>query len=77
VRPLLVDGKRYERTASDKAVPGTGASAVPDRRKYQSHDDTEAGKALRLTVPEDLAVTNYAGSTPSRDARLAYRSTTS
>jgi hypothetical protein len=98
---LLVDGKRYELKASDKAdasvaemlarfsrgdtgtyvvkgtratlngvdgilidsitpaarpLPGTGASAGPDRRQYRSYEYAEAGKTLRLTIPEGLAV---------------------
>jgi hypothetical protein len=98
---LLVDGKRYELKASDKAdasvvqvldkfskgdtgtyvVKGTrgtingvdgiiidsitpaakplfstGASTRPDPRKYKSYEYAEAGKKLRLTMPEGLAV---------------------
>jgi hypothetical protein len=117
---LLVDDKRYELKASDKADasvaetlakfskgdsgtyavrgtrgtvngadgilvdgisparprPGTQTSATPDRRKYQSYEYTEAGKSLRLTMPEGLAVVRgilvvgpYAGA----DSRELYR----
>ena len=34
-----------------KPLPGTGASARPDPRKYKSYEYAEAGKSLRLTVP--------------------------
>jgi hypothetical protein len=43
---LLVDGNRYKLKASDKA----------DRRKCKSYDYTEAGKSVRLTMPEGLEV---------------------
>ncbi|HEY7312791.1 MAG TPA: hypothetical protein VH643_25735 [Gemmataceae bacterium] len=39
-----------------KPLPSTGASTRPDRRRYKSYDYTEAGKSLRLTMPEGLAV---------------------
>jgi hypothetical protein len=55
---------------------GTAASAAPDRHRYRSYEYTEAGKTLRLTMPEGLAVvrgilvvTNYAGG----DSRELYR----
>jgi hypothetical protein len=118
---LLVDGKRYELKASDKAdasvaemlarfskgdtgsyvvkgtrgtvngvdgiiiasikpaakpLPSTGASAGPDRRQYKSYEYAEAGKSLRLTMPDGLAVVRgilvvgpYAGA----DSRELYR----
>ena len=98
---LLVDGKRYELKASDKADPSvaktparfskgetdtydvigtraiingvdgiivdgitpavepllsTGVSTSPDRPLYKSYEYTEAGKTLRLIIPENLAV---------------------
>ncbi len=34
----------------------TPAEPRPDRRKYESYDYTEAGKSVRLTLPEGLAV---------------------
>jgi hypothetical protein len=59
-----------------KPLPSTGASAGPDPRRYTSYEYTEAGKALRLTVPEGLAVVRgilvvgpYAGG----DSRDLYR----
>jgi hypothetical protein len=45
--------------AKDKRVkspPATGASARPDSRKYKSYEYAEAGKSVRLTIPEGLAV---------------------
>jgi hypothetical protein len=57
-------------------VPGTGASTAPDRRKYKSYDYTEAGKAVRLTVPEGLAVVRgilVVGPWSGGDSRELYR----
>jgi hypothetical protein len=118
---LLVDGNRYELTASDNAdasvaevlakfskgdtgtyvvkgtrgtvngaggiivdsitpaarpLPGTGASARPDPRTYQSYEYTEAGKTLRLTVPDGLAVVRgilVVGPGAGGDSRDLYR----
>jgi hypothetical protein len=118
---LLVDGKRYELKASDKAdasvaetlarfsrgdtgtyvvkgtrgtlhgvdgiiidaitpaaqpLPSTGASAGPDRRRYRSYDYKEAGKALRLTMPEGLTVVRgilVVGPGAGGDSRDLYR----
>jgi hypothetical protein len=63
-------------TPAAKPLPGTGASAGRDRRQYKSYDYTEAGKSLRLTMPEGLAVVRgilvvgpYAGA----DSRDLYR----
>jgi hypothetical protein len=118
---LLVDGKRYELKASDKAdasvakmlarfsrgdtgtyvvkgtrgtvngvdgiivhritpaarpLPRTGASARPDRRRYRSYEYTEAGKTLRLTMPERLAVVRgilVVGPGAGGDSRDLYR----
>jgi hypothetical protein len=39
-----------------KAIPGAGASAVPQQAGYKSYDYTEADHKLRLVVPEGLAV---------------------
>jgi len=63
--------------AADSATfTGTGASTGPDRRRYKSYEYTEAGKTLRLTMPERLAVVrgilvvgNYSGG----DSRELYR----
>jgi hypothetical protein len=62
--------------ADREASPGRGASTRPDPRKYESYDYTEAGKSLRLTMPESLAVVRgilvvgpYAGG----DSRELYR----
>jgi hypothetical protein len=57
-------------------VPGTGASTIPDKRKYKSYDYTEAGKAVRLTVPEGLAVVRgilVVGPWSGGDSRELYR----
>jgi hypothetical protein len=51
-----VAGIIVDAIAPAKPLPSTGASARPDSRKYRSYDYTEAGKALRLTMPEGLAV---------------------
>ncbi|MFM8273873.1 MAG: hypothetical protein ACKODX_16290 [Gemmata sp.] len=59
---LLVGAMVAGRAAGDgpvtpaKPPASTGASTEPDRRKYTSYDYTEAGKALRLTVPDGLPV---------------------
>ena len=37
-------------------LPGAGASAGPDSRKYKSYDYTEADHKFRLVVPDGLAV---------------------
>jgi hypothetical protein len=50
------DGILVDRITSAEPPPSAGASTAPDRRKYKSYDYTESGKAVRLTVPEDLAV---------------------
>jgi len=34
----------------------SGASTAPDARKYKAYEYTEAGKTVRLTMPEGLAV---------------------
>jgi hypothetical protein len=54
----------------------SGASTAPDARKYKSYEYTEAGKTVRLTMPEGLAVVRgilvvgpYAGA----DSRELYR----
>jgi hypothetical protein len=54
----------------------TGASTGPDRRRYRSYEYAEAGKTVRLTLPEGLAVVRgilvvgpYAGG----DSRELYR----
>ena len=43
-------------TPAAKPLPRTGASARPDRRRYQSYEYTEAGKTVRLTLPQGLKV---------------------
>jgi hypothetical protein len=70
------DGILIDAITPSRPLPGTGASTVPQRRKYKSYEYTEAGKTLRLTVPDGLAlvrgvlvVTNYAGG----DSRELYR----
>jgi hypothetical protein len=62
--------------AEGETFTGTGASARPDRRAYKSYEYTEAGKTVRLTMPEGLAVVRgilvvgpYAGA----DSRELYR----
>jgi hypothetical protein len=62
--------------ADKKPLPSTGASTTPDPRKYKSYEYTEAGKSVRLTVPDGLAVVRgilvvgpYAGG----DSRELYR----
>jgi hypothetical protein len=52
VAGILVDAI----TPAAQPLPRTGASARPDRRRYQSYEYTEAGKTLRLTMPEGLKV---------------------
>jgi hypothetical protein len=42
--------------ADRETSPGSGASARPDSRKYKSYEYAEAGKSVRLTMPEGLAV---------------------
>jgi hypothetical protein len=57
-------------------VPRTGASTVPDRRKYKSYEYTEAGKTLRLTMPEGLKVVRgilVVGPWAGGDSRELYR----
>jgi hypothetical protein len=69
---IIIDGI----TPATKTLPSAGASIAPARRRYKSYEYTEAGKSLRLTFPEGLAVvrgilvvTNYAGG----DSRELYR----
>jgi hypothetical protein len=63
-------------TPAAQPLPRTGVSAAPDRRQYKSYEYNEAGKTLRLTIPEGLAVVrgilvvaNYVGG----DSRELYR----
>jgi predicted esterase len=63
-------------TPAAKPLPSTGASARPDPRKYQSCEYTEAGKTLRLTMPEGLAVVRgilVVGPGGGGDSRDLYR----
>jgi hypothetical protein len=52
------EGETFIDSITPAARPhqSTRASARPDPRKYRSYEYTEAGKTLRLTVPEGLAV---------------------
>jgi len=54
---LLVDGIIvYGIMSSAEPLPSTGASTGPDRPRYKSYEYIEAGKTLRLIIPEDLVV---------------------
>jgi hypothetical protein len=62
--------------AQRETSTGTGTSAGPGRHQYQSYEYAEAGKTVRLTLPEGLAVVRgilvvgpYAGA----DSRELYR----
>jgi hypothetical protein len=63
-------------TPAAQPLPGAGASARPDRRRYQSYEYREAGKTLRLTMPEGLAVVRgilVVGPGAGGDSRDLYR----
>jgi hypothetical protein len=63
-------------TPAAKPQSRTGASTVPDRRRYRSYEYTEAGKTLRLTMPEGLAVVRgilVVGPGAGGDSRELYR----
>jgi hypothetical protein len=49
---IIVTAKR----PAARPLPRTGASTRPERRRYRSYEYTEAGKTLRLTMPEGLKV---------------------
>jgi hypothetical protein len=62
--------------AAAQPLPSTGASAGPDLRRYKSYEYTEAGKTLRLTMPEGLAVVRgilVVGPGAGGDSRELYR----
>jgi hypothetical protein len=63
-------------TSTTAAPPSTGASTRPERRRYKSFDYAEAGKSLRLTMPEGLAVVRgilVVGPGAGGDSRNLYR----
>jgi hypothetical protein len=72
-----VDGILIDAIArAARPLPGTGASARPDRRRYRSYEYTEAGKTVRLTLPEGLAVVRgilVVGPWAGGDSRELYR----